>query len=707
MFLKMRDLLKKIRMVAGVTCLLACCNMALASVVPYACDSFVDGVTSKATGFFRVERLADGKWWVIDPLGRGMMIFGVDHIGYVGHTSTLVNPPRRRYYDHNKKAYASRQAWETATINRLKSWGFNMLGAGCDSQLERRGLAHTRYLTMGQGFAQKESDHYICQYLHAPGTAFPNVFSPDFPAWCESVAKKNCSGNSDDPWLFGYFLDNELCWWGHGSTQTGLWDAVLSLPAEHTAHIALKKYAQEKGVDPSRATAEAKAGFIRLIAHKYFEATTRAIRKYDSNHMILGPRFATEQGAPDVAWEVSGEYCDLLTFNSYPNVDLDTGVITSPMRFPEPPITESYAQRHELAKVPILITEWSFIGLDSGLPCMHGAGQRFRTQKERARAAELYVRTVLTLPYLVGYDFFMWVDEPPMGFNQWFGEDSNYGLVNEEDEPYPELVGMFERLQNDVMNLRKDESPAVRIRAQKTQTGWKGRALQEWKVNGVDVGSFSMMLSAVVEGKRTWVGCKEVVDCQQTRFPGGCVWHQTARGSEGEGVSFEMTYDIRFLKGKNILQVNVQAIRNTGRCALNDITVYFMAEAPYAIELGEDRNTVMNSWTKRKRLTPSLWKGPRGDYWIAADGRYIGMVTCSKAKCFLTYWVDKKNNSQHPDFALAPTDSPLRLDPNEVHVSDGRLWAYVVGGTDGEDGWLKTVSQLEKLHCPQNERTNK
>ena len=41
------------------------------------------------TGFFRVVQRADGRWWAIDPLGRGVVLMGVDHVRYGGHWSQL------------------------------------------------------------------------------------------------------------------------------------------------------------------------------------------------------------------------------------------------------------------------------------------------------------------------------------------------------------------------------------------------------------------------------------------------------------------------------------------------------------------------------------------------------------------------------------------------------------------------------------------
>ena len=155
--------------------------------------------------------------------------------------------------------------------------------------------------------------------------------------------------------------------------------------------------------------------------------------------MVLGCRFAGgPAGIDPVVFEAAAEYCDVVSFNQYPWVNLDTGEIAC---------LAAFDRAHETARKPFLVTEWSFAALDSGLPCTHGAGQRFRTQKERAAAAEMFLNAILSRPYFAGHSFFRWVDEPALGVNRYFPENTNYGLVNERGEPYAELVATFARIQ--------------------------------------------------------------------------------------------------------------------------------------------------------------------------------------------------------------------------------------------------------------------
>ena len=61
---------------------------------------------------------------------------------------------------------------------------------------------------------------------------------------------------------------------------------------------------------------------------------------------------------------------------------------------------------------------------------------RVDTQEQKADCYRIFANMVAESPFMVGYHYFMWADEPAMGISSAFPEDSNYGLVNEKDEPY-------------------------------------------------------------------------------------------------------------------------------------------------------------------------------------------------------------------------------------------------------------------------------
>ena len=97
-------------------------------------------------GFYAVEP-AGGAWRLINPDGRETFLNGVDHVKWTGHRCGRT--ASAAYFETNRKKYVVKEAWETNTLHRLREWGFNLLGAGCDNDLRHRGLAHTVYLNIG------------------------------------------------------------------------------------------------------------------------------------------------------------------------------------------------------------------------------------------------------------------------------------------------------------------------------------------------------------------------------------------------------------------------------------------------------------------------------------------------------------------------------------------------------------------------------
>lgn len=419
------------------------------------------GVTGDTTGFFHpVEK--EGRWWLIDPNGHGFYMIGTDHASYqVHYCEKLGYAP----YARNVEArYGSEQAWAESAGARLFEWGFNTLPANHSPLLRYTRFPHIEFLSMGASFSDIDD---ICP--KTTWTGFPNVFSPKWPRHCDKIARRVCGPERDNPWLIGYFLDNELEWFGKNYKQWGLFDEAWKKPAAHSAKRAWIGFlkAQLTGpaeferlwgisIDsfdalldhtepaaPRNAEAEAIAEeWVQTLADGYFKTCVEAIRRYDPNHLILGCRFAGD--APDV-WAVAGKYCDIVSFNIYPRIDIDGGVPAH--------VVDAISGWQRKANRPMMVTEWSFPALDAGLPSAHGAGMRVDTQAQRAQCFAHFQKLMFSLPFMVGTNFFMWADEPALGISSTFPEDSNYGLVNVHDDPYPELTDTARQVNGMVYDL--------------------------------------------------------------------------------------------------------------------------------------------------------------------------------------------------------------------------------------------------------------
>ena len=403
-------------------------------------------------GFYRVERDEAGAWRLVDPAGEPTVWLGVDHVKFDGFRCEA-DGDRKYYRETNERQFGTPEAWATNTAERLRSWGFNGLGAGCNNALFKgSGLGRCVFLALGDSATAEKNDeeHWLSDNLHTPGTAFPNVFNPDFAEHCDREAAKACAPNRDDPEVLGYFIDNELAWEarrGGPAGEWGLFDNACAKPAGNTAREAVDAFLAARGLKVGDdIPIPVRMEFVEFVAERYFEITTSAIRRHDPNHLVLGCRFAGTV-YPDEVFRAAGKFCDIVSINGYAAPIPDRNEMLLSYRDRYYPIAETLSKLGEVSGRPIMLTEWSFPAFDSGLPCLRGVGKRFDTQQERAWASALYARSVLSCPWVIGYDYFMWVDMPAKGISYRFPEDSNYGLVREDGREYKELTDAFAAIQ--------------------------------------------------------------------------------------------------------------------------------------------------------------------------------------------------------------------------------------------------------------------
>lgn len=404
-------------------------------------------------GFFRTAEV-DGRWWLVDPEGKPFFAVGTDHVNYQVHfCEKLGYAP---YHRNVESKFGNEEAWAESAIDRLKAWGFNELPAGHSPSLRHRGLPHMLFASLGANFARRE---WICE--PTDWTGFPDVFSPRWPNHCRFTARATVQDSLRDPWCMGTFIDNELQWYGkQGQLVDEIFRRGQETPAKHALWQWLQKhygdvpeinrqlhedYANESaffaatnvpGISP--ALAEVREGFLALIAERYFSVAAQALREADPDHLVLGCRFAGS--VPKPVLSAAGKFDDVFTFNTYPRVDFENVWSSQGLGGQVEQVPRELSEYFAVERKPILITEWSFPALDSGLPCQHGAGMRVDTQEQKAACYRIFANAMADLPFLIGYDYFMWADEPAAGISAAFPEDSNYGLVNEKDEPYQILV---------------------------------------------------------------------------------------------------------------------------------------------------------------------------------------------------------------------------------------------------------------------------
>lgn len=353
----------------------------------------------EGTGFFRVGQTG-GRWFFVDPEGYPFWSLGVtgirsrEYTPWVGRewlfeALPMAGTPEaaaymRRplvhdgpkscvsfYYWNLLRKYGSEENWRAALPERLRRWGINTCGNWSGSMLEQTGIPHTRWLkTTGGGAPMLDK-------------RFPDVFDENWDQWFHGVCEKEVAPHADNPWILGWFVDNELPW--------------------HRMRFA-----------PSGQDADS---YYQRYADTYFSKVVGILKQYAPNHLYLGCRFLREP-PPQPVMAAAGRYAEVVTVNCY-------------AMEPEEAL---FQQWHAATGCPILIGEHHFpLVSQRQLPPLYPAF----TAAEREQAYAGYLKSWASQPYSLGAHWFQWVDQHPTGRGD--GENQTIGLVDVTDQPYPEL----------------------------------------------------------------------------------------------------------------------------------------------------------------------------------------------------------------------------------------------------------------------------
>ena len=654
--------------------------------------------------FFHTATI-DGRERIVAPDSREMPFLGIDHVRPAGWKDrSLGYDVYGRFVETN---YPSKDAWVDETIDRLQDWGFNTLANHCDEPLLRhRGLAHTITLYLGGKFARgNDPDRWITEW-RGPCTGFPNVFHPDFERVIRERARELCAPHRDDQDLMGWFLDNELKWWGATVARKDLtlFDTVRALPPEHSARKALESFLATKntkghkdfanfvsfvaGNNPGNSANpvenssahepdnQIREAFLRLVAERYFSVLCGAIREADPNHMILGCRFAAPFTATHpVVWEAAGRHCDIVSFNCYPWADIDRGVVLDAKG--GVPVADRFRDIHEWCGRPLIVTEWSFPALDAGRPCFHGAGQRFPTQEGRAAATALYARTMLSLPFVAGYSYFMFLDQPASGISETFREDSNYGLIDEFGRPYEAVTAALREVQKDVAEIhalgRLEKLEGLENLAPLDLSPPSGEAHYPsgpWCISN----SFVRLEGGAAPGERPrlFLGGTEAGSLGallQWRGPDGDIWTHAAdyallglapqsatiRATGGERPLFAITIRASLAPDSRTLRAEILSVENLGDAPLAFSGLFLVPMPPDGAE--------------PEPVVPNLWGAPERAWWRNPGGRVWGAVSYSPAARF-RFW----NTLHGRKEATTHADARFTTGPEPVVLAPGATW---------------------------------
>jgi hypothetical protein len=373
-------------------------------------------IKAHKTGFFHVEQIG-GRWWLVTPEGNVFLAKGVESIDLGADRNKPPADPEKAAAD---------------LASQLRGWGFNVAGS---LRLRLPGMPYTVNL----GLASSATPN-----LWLLGIV-PDYFSPEFEQAVEKRAAELCPRLANDPWLIGYFTDNEIRWVPDIRSKDSVLEAFLQRPPESPGYRKAVAFLKERGRTPETLSWDDRAAFLEIAAGQYGRIVQAAIRRHDKNHLILGSRFNAR--APIELTRGLTPFYDVFSFNNYDH--------RAPL----------YKLR-EITRIsgkPTMITEFSFKAMDSGLYNTIGAGDAVATQQDRADLFAQYVQDLARLPSCVGYFWFKYRDQPKEGAGKsspggWGGENSNYGLVKIDGVPWTVLVSRMTEVNRGIEALAAQSS---------------------------------------------------------------------------------------------------------------------------------------------------------------------------------------------------------------------------------------------------------
>ena len=374
---------------------------------------WVDRPREKVTGFFRVQKIA-GRQWLIDPEGCRYFNIGMN----------TVQEPREV-----KKLFGSGERWAETVTGQLRDAGFNGLGNGTASQLNK--VAKPLVWVLRKNFMFSFAKEQGVTEAAAGTLGFLNhcmpVFHPDFEAYCDRFGR-DLAETANDPTLLGIMTDNEI------QCPVDLLDRYLGLdpanPKFKAGHDAAAAWlAARPGIhDAADITLRDRYEFIAFAFERYYRIVAKTVHKYDPHHLYLGSRINYHQGEFDnpYFWKMLAPYHDVVSVNFYGQWGVDA---------------RQMAQWDAWAGRPILLTEWYAKAMDvPGLANLHGAGWLVHTQEDRARYYQHFALAALETKNIVGWHWFKYRDDPKESIALDAAGGANKGMFDIDGRPYPPLL---------------------------------------------------------------------------------------------------------------------------------------------------------------------------------------------------------------------------------------------------------------------------
>jgi len=389
---------------------------------------WIDGGKYKATGFFRTE-LIDGRWWFIDPLGYKYIDMGV--------AQTQPKKGSQIQTASFESKYGTDDVWKEKIGEEFRSYGFNGMGPWSDFKLA---------LTSEKPLTQAVFKKAFLQGFDKDGWSqdgVMEVFSPNFETYCEKIAEEQIAPYADNPYIVGWYTDNEPPA-GNNMLKNTLSKILATSDDYYDYAVAWKWFRMRKGENATikDVTAQDNEEWIEFAYDRYMQVITRAIRKYDKNHMIFGGKLDKNNRG---MFRAVGRYADAIGYDYYPNAFTPDRMVIS--------------EWYKWSGKPMMNAEWYSKGRDAcdmGLDIINvaGVGYEVPTQKDRGYYYQAFAIGMLDSNVFTGWQWFKYMDNDPTDLGQDLSNiNANKGLIKRTYEYWDEFLSMIKEININAYNI--------------------------------------------------------------------------------------------------------------------------------------------------------------------------------------------------------------------------------------------------------------
>ena len=391
-------------------------------------------------GFFRVANCA-GRSYLLDPDNGAVIIHGIQHVR-PGTSSAHQNGIKSKFGNEIRWSEETGKLLADNHINYI-SYGSNRIEAfpaAIRANLlapKTQKIAYAENLYLLRSFMWDMSKNLGYVFDDDKYNRLVLLFEPTFASYIDELMREKAALFAGDKHFIGYYLDNELPFasYKNADSQRGIdLKHFLALPERYKAARAYaEKFMRDKGIaSTSEITQKVQEEFRSMVADYYYRLSTETVRRYDTEHLVLGTRLHDWSKYNQGVVEACARYCDLVSINYYGRWQPETDFLANLNVW--------------CGAKPFLVSEFYTKGDDASYngtryANTEGGGWLVHTQKNRGEFYQNFCLRLLEARNCVGWVHFEYNDEYESD-----GKASNKGIVSIGYEPYESFLSQMRQL---------------------------------------------------------------------------------------------------------------------------------------------------------------------------------------------------------------------------------------------------------------------